>query len=150
MCPSLIVSGGWCRVFTRFFSDAEIRRLRSEELGRDELIRHFTLGADDRACLESSARGTGNRLRVAIQLCTLPWLGFVPEDIAAVRRDHIRTVHHGAAHDGCLPNRHRPDPHRRQRRHRLHSVNPSTAGGPARSSACAGPPVLLISLPGRQ
>jgi hypothetical protein len=36
---------------TRFFSDAEIRRLRSwpEDLGRDELIRYFTLGSDDRA-----------------------------------------------------------------------------------------------------
>jgi len=71
---------------TRFFSDTEIRRLRSwpEELGRDELIRYFTLGSDDRAWLESVARGTGNRLGMAIQLCTLPWLGFVPDDVAAV------------------------------------------------------------------
>jgi hypothetical protein len=41
--------------------DAEIRRLRPwpEELGRDELIRYFTLGSVDRAWLESAARGTG-------------------------------------------------------------------------------------------
>jgi hypothetical protein len=53
---------------TRFFSDAEIRRLRSwpEELGRDELIRHFTLGSDDRAWLEGAARGTGSWLGMAI------------------------------------------------------------------------------------
>jgi hypothetical protein len=59
---------------TRFFSDAEIGRLRSwpEELGRDELIRFFTLGADDRVWLEGAARGPGNRLGMAIQLCTLP------------------------------------------------------------------------------
>ncbi len=71
---------------TRFFSDAEIKRLRSwpEELGRDELIRYFTLGSDDRAWLEGAARGMGNRLGMAIQLCTLPWLGFVPDDVAAV------------------------------------------------------------------
>jgi hypothetical protein len=52
-----------------------------EELGRDELIRYFTLSADDRVWLESAARGTGNRLGMAIQLCTLPWLGFVPDDV---------------------------------------------------------------------
>jgi hypothetical protein len=71
---------------TRFFSDAEARRLRSwpEELGRDELIRYFTLGSDDRAWLEGAARGTGNRLGMAVQLCALPWLGFVPDDVAAV------------------------------------------------------------------
>ncbi|MFE2757946.1 DUF4158 domain-containing protein [Actinosynnema sp. NPDC059335] len=71
---------------TRFFSDAEVRRLRSwpEELGRDELIRHFTLGSDDRAWLEGAARGSGNRIGMAIQLCALPWLGFVPDDVAAV------------------------------------------------------------------
>jgi hypothetical protein len=70
-------------VSTRFFSDAEIARLRSwpDELGRDELIRHFTLGADDLAWLESAARGSGNRIGMAIQLCALPWLGFVPDDV---------------------------------------------------------------------
>jgi hypothetical protein len=69
---------------TRFFSDAEIKRLRSwpDELGRDELIRYFTLGADDRNWLEAAARGAGNRLDL-VQLCALPWLGFVP-DVADV------------------------------------------------------------------
>jgi hypothetical protein len=40
-------------VSTKFFSEAEIKRLRSwpEELGRDELIRHFTLGSHDSAWL---------------------------------------------------------------------------------------------------
>lgn len=60
---------------TRFFSDAEITRLRSrpDELGRDELIGFFTLDVDDRACLG-----------LAVQLCAQPWLGFVPDDVAAV------------------------------------------------------------------
>ena len=73
---------------TRFFSTDEIRRLRSwpEEIGRNELIRYFTLGSDDRAWLQRSARGAGNRLGLAVQLCALPWLGFVPDDVPAVPR----------------------------------------------------------------
>jgi Domain of unknown function (DUF4158) len=45
-------------------------------------IRHFTVGADDLAWLESAARGSGNRIGMAIQLCALPWLGFVPDHVA--------------------------------------------------------------------
>ncbi len=73
---------------TRFFSTDEIRRLRSwpEEIGRNELIRYFTLGSDDRAWLQRSARGAGNRLGLAVQLCALPWLGFVPDEVPAVPR----------------------------------------------------------------
>lgn len=69
---------------TRFFSDEEIKRLRSwpGELGRNELIRYFTLGSDDRDWLSRAARGVGNRLGLAVQMCTLPWLGFVPDDVA--------------------------------------------------------------------
>lgn len=69
---------------TRFFSDEEIKRLRSwpDELGRNELIRYFTLGSDDREWLSRTARGTGNRIGLAVQLCALPWLGFVPDDVA--------------------------------------------------------------------
>ncbi|MEV0682142.1 DUF4158 domain-containing protein [Actinosynnema sp. NPDC050436] len=61
-------------------------RLRSwpQELGRDELIRFFTLGSDDVAWVDATTRGAGNRLGLAVQLCALPWLGFVPDDVAAV------------------------------------------------------------------
>lgn len=73
---------------TRFFSEDEIRRLRSwpEEIGRNELISYFTLGSGDRAWIQRSARGSGNRLGLAVQLCALPWLGFVPDDVPAVPR----------------------------------------------------------------
>ncbi|SDP28543.1 Transposase and inactivated derivatives, TnpA family [Actinopolyspora xinjiangensis] len=79
---------------TRFFSDEEIERLRSwpAELGRDELIRYFTLGSDDRAWLERSARGQGNRLGLAVQLCTLPWLGFVPDEVPAAPRAAVNRL----------------------------------------------------------
>ena len=91
---------------TRFFSDEEIKRLRSwpEELGRNELIRYFTLGSDDREWLATAARGVGNRMSLALQLCALPWLGFVPDDVAGAPiselvgyggREQTRTEHLG-------------------------------------------------------
>ncbi|WP_456242727.1 DUF4158 domain-containing protein [Actinopolyspora lacussalsi] len=50
-------------------------------MGRNELIRYFTLGSDDRAWLQRSARSSGNRLSLAVQLCALPWLGFALDDV---------------------------------------------------------------------
>src|SRR2546423_5154709 len=65
------------------FSEEELARLRGfPEAGRAELIRYFTLAAADEAFVRKF-RGQGNVLGAAVQLCTLPWLGFVPDDIAA-------------------------------------------------------------------
>jgi hypothetical protein len=76
----VIVWTGGAAGVDEIFSDEEIKRLRSwpGELGRNELIRYFTLGSDDRDWLSRAARGVGNRLGLAVQMCTLPWLGFVP------------------------------------------------------------------------
>ncbi|MGH3259306.1 MAG: Tn3 family transposase, partial [Streptosporangiaceae bacterium] len=52
------------------------------EAGRAELIRYFTLAAADEAFVRKF-RGQGNVLGAAVQLCTLPWLGFVPDDLTA-------------------------------------------------------------------
>lgn len=70
---------------TQFFSAAEIRKLESwpVEVGRDELVRYFTLTAEDVEWINRSARGSPAKLGLAVQLCALPWLGFVPEDVAA-------------------------------------------------------------------
>jgi hypothetical protein len=70
-------------VATQFFSTAEIRRLESwpVEVGRDELVQYFTLTPEDVAWVNKAARGTPAKLGLAVQLCVLPWLGFVPEDI---------------------------------------------------------------------
>jgi uncharacterized protein DUF4158 len=80
----VIVWTGGAAGVDEIFSDEEIKRLRSwpGELGRNELIRYFTLGSDDRDWLSRAARGVGNRLGLAVQMCTLPWLGFVPDDVA--------------------------------------------------------------------
>ena len=61
------------------FSDEEQAQLRAfPEIGRVELIRHFTLTAADEAFVrkfrtDRNVLGSG-----AVQLCTLPWLGFSP------------------------------------------------------------------------
>ena len=65
------------------FSDEELEQLRGfPEVGRAELIRFFTLAPADEAFVRRF-RGPGNVLGAAVQLCTLPWLGFVPDEVAA-------------------------------------------------------------------
>ena len=70
---------------TQFFSTAEIRKLESwpVEVGRDELVQYFTLTPEDVAWVNRSARGTPAKVGLAVQLCALPWLGFVPDDVPA-------------------------------------------------------------------
>jgi hypothetical protein len=70
-------------VATRVFSKEELAQLRGfPEITRDELIRFFTLTAADRAFVDPGrGRSPRDRLGLAIQLCTLPWLGFVPDDV---------------------------------------------------------------------
>lgn len=65
------------------FSDAELARLAGfpEEIPLEDLIRAFTLtGAD--LDLVANRRGAANRLGLALQLCALRYLGFVPPDLS--------------------------------------------------------------------
>lgn len=59
-------------------------RLREfPEISREELFRFFTLAPSDIAFLTPGrGRGPGERLGLALALCTLPWLGFVPDRVA--------------------------------------------------------------------
>lgn len=70
---------------TRMFSEDQLEQLRSfPDVGKDELIRFFTLTPADVAFVDPGrGRGPGDRLGLALQLSTLPWLGFVPDDVAA-------------------------------------------------------------------
>ncbi|GIJ28257.1 DDE transposase [Micromonospora qiuiae] len=64
------------------FSAEELARLRGfPEISRAELIRYFTLTGADEAFVRQFRTGR-NVLGVAVQLCTLPWLGFVPDEVA--------------------------------------------------------------------
>ncbi len=68
----------------RFLSDAQLERLRGfPEIGQDELVRFFTLTPDDIAFVVSRrGRSAVNLLGLAVQLCTLRWLGFVPAEVS--------------------------------------------------------------------
>jgi hypothetical protein len=72
-------------VATRVFSEEELTGLRGfPEITRDELIRFFTLTSPDRAFVDPGrGRSARDRLGLAVQLCTLPWLGFVPDEVTA-------------------------------------------------------------------
>jgi hypothetical protein len=74
---------------TQFFSDEQMEGLRCyPDIGREGLVRFFTLTGRDQAFIDNQGRGGGRgpaaRLGLAVQLCTLPWLGFVPDDIWSV------------------------------------------------------------------
>jgi integrase len=68
---------------TRLFSEDQMERLQSfPDIGGDELIRFFTLTPADVAFVDPGrGRGPVDRLGLAVQLCTLPWLGFVPDEV---------------------------------------------------------------------
>lgn len=69
---------------TRSLSNAEIERLTTWpfEVAHSDLVAYFTLGVDDLRWV-SSQRGDANRLGLAVQLCALSFLGFVPHDLSA-------------------------------------------------------------------
>lgn len=68
---------------TRVFADEELERLRGfPEISREELFRYFTLSPADAAFVDPGrGRGPADRLGLAVALCTLPWLGFVPDKV---------------------------------------------------------------------
>jgi len=62
------------------FSEQELGRLRGfPEITRAELIRYFTLTSAEDGFLRKFA-GQRNVLGASVQLCVLPWLGFVPDE----------------------------------------------------------------------
>lgn len=64
------------------FSAEELARLRGfPEVTRAELIQYFTLIRPDEVFLRKF-RGAGNVLGVGVQLCSLPWLGYVPDEVS--------------------------------------------------------------------
>lgn len=57
------------------------RRGRPGEIVDEDAVTYFTPSADDLSWLAGFNRAE-NRLGVAVQLSTLPWLGWVPDDPA--------------------------------------------------------------------
>ena len=69
---------------TRVFADEELMRLREfPETSREELFRFFKLTPSDLAFIApGGGRDPADRLGIAVALCTLPWLGFVPDKVS--------------------------------------------------------------------
>ena len=69
----------------RFLTDAERERLRRfpTEVPPEDLVAYFTLSDRDQDQVRRQ-RGGANRLGFALQLCTLRYLGFVPERVRSV------------------------------------------------------------------
>jgi Domain of unknown function (DUF4158) len=67
----------------RYLSDPEFARLSSwpDEIADEDAVTYFTLSDADVSWLASFNRQQ-NRLGVAVQLSTLPWLGWIPDDLA--------------------------------------------------------------------
>src|SRR5215212_8859899 len=74
---------GGCVVPVRFLTDADLARLSAwpSEIAPEDLVTFFTLTDDDLAWLDTMYR-PGNQLGAAVQLCALPWLGWVPDELA--------------------------------------------------------------------
>jgi hypothetical protein len=72
-------------VATRVLADEDLEALRGfPDIGREELARFFTLTPADVAFIDPGrGRGPADRMGLAVTLCSLPWLGFVPDDVAA-------------------------------------------------------------------
>jgi hypothetical protein len=115
-------------------SDAELARLSGwpDEIADDDLVTYFTLTSDDLGWLASTVRAE-NRLGAAVQLCTLPWLGWIPDELSACpaaairRRAATRRRRRGGAAVG-VRRVGRPDPTR----------SPSAGARPARLARFGG------------
>ncbi len=78
----------------RFLSDAEIERLEEgwpEAIDREDLARYFDLHGDDLEFVRQQHSSAG-QLGVALQLCGLRWLGFVPDDLTVAPPDALSVL----------------------------------------------------------
>ena len=89
-------------VSASIFSETELARLASfpEEIPSDDLIRAFTLTGADRD-LVVIRRGAANRLGLALQLCALRYLGFVPRNLSAAVRGRLQVTAGADAESPC-------------------------------------------------
>jgi Domain of unknown function (DUF4158) len=88
------------------FPEDQLERLRTfPDIGRDDLIRYFTLTRADVAFLDPGrGRGPAERLGLAVALATLPWLGFVPDEVRAAPPAAVaRILHRDLCHISSAP-----------------------------------------------
>jgi len=92
------------RMPSRILSDREVEQLASwpDEVARSDLAAFFTLSFEDLRWVRSfhSSRAAPDRLGLAVQLCALPFLGFIPADLTATPPEVIERL---AARIGVAP-----------------------------------------------
>ncbi len=76
----------------RYLSDPELARLSTwpTEIAAEDAVTFFTLSEDDLSRLAGFNRDE-NRLGVAVQLSTLAWWGWVPDDLAGLIDRFVHT-----------------------------------------------------------
>jgi len=83
-------------VASRALPDDELERLATwpPEVSRADLVAHFTLSLDDARWARSfrSPSARADRLGLAVQLCALRFLGFVPADLAAAPGEVVQRL----------------------------------------------------------
>ncbi len=85
-------------------SDAELARLGSwpAEIAESDLAAYFTLSVEDLRWLRSFRSSAAVRLGLAVHLCALRFLGFVPADVAAPANVTARLAKRAGATPGAL------------------------------------------------
>src|SRR5437867_10078424 len=78
---------------TRFLSDAEIARLESfpESIDGRDLAQYFQLDGEDLVFVRHQHSAAG-QLGIALQLCALRWLGFIPDDLASAPPEALNAI----------------------------------------------------------
>jgi Domain of unknown function (DUF4158) len=87
-----------------FLSEAERSRLSQfpDAVSESDLIQYFTLTPDDQVQIKRQRRSE-NRLGFALQLCTLRYLGFCPDDSQPVPTEGRRVSSTTVADPSCIP-----------------------------------------------
>ena len=93
----------------KVLSDEETEQLSAwpSEVARSDLVAHFTLSVEDRRWI-GAHRGAAERIGLAVQLCGLGYLGFVPADLPGTPREVVAFVaqQSGREVDGRTRRRH--------------------------------------------
>ena len=127
-------------------SDAELARLGSwpAEIAESDLAAYFTLSVEDLRWLRSFRSSAAVRLGLAVHLCALRFLGFVPADVAAAPANVVaRLAKRAGATPGALGRYARETAGRSRREHvEMHataaycSSSRATADGPGSVQRC--------------
>lgn len=111
---------------TKVLSDAELGQLSTwpAEVARSDLAAYFTLTVDDLRWVRSfrSPRAAADRLGLAVQLCALRFLGFVPADLATTPGEVVERLAERIGISPAALGRYRREVSGRSRREHVEAV----------------------------